>query len=96
MLCFDCLEIWGRLHCRFILYRGYCLRKYLAGYVNLLYLTGGGDLITGNMYLYNLILTPMIGLAHLVVIYKLVWWIKKHKRLNHYLFGEVSLYGKET
>ena len=61
------------------------------------HLTGGGvNLITRKMYLYNLVLTPMIGLVHLVVIYKLIWWIKKHKRLDRYLFGEVFLHGKEA
>lgn len=38
----------------------------------------------------------MIGLVHLIIIYKLIWWIKKHKKFDRYLFGEVSLYGKGT
>ena len=57
---------------------------------------GGVNPITKNVYLYNFLLTPMIGLVHLIIIYKLIWWIKKHKKFDRYLFGEVSLYGKET
>lgn len=38
----------------------------------------------------------MIGLVHLIIIYKLIWWIKKHKKFDRYLFGEVPLYDKRT
>lgn len=49
---------------------------------------GEVNFITKNVYLCNFVITPVIGLVHLIIIYKLIWWIRKFDKLNQYLFGE--------
>lgn len=54
----------------------------------------GGGVITKNPYLYNFVLTPVVGFVHLLIICKIIKRIKKYDKLNRYLFGEVFEYDK--
>lgn len=53
-----------------------------------------GGVITKNPYLYNFVLTPVVGFVHLLIICKIIKRIKKYDKLNRYLFGEVFEYDK--